>query len=285
MIFSAPVCGFIRFLFLPAFITLCVLFSQAVSHATITATASFGNSELLAQDLGASQTGALLKEASNFAFEGVSAIERLQLLTVKQDPEKLISDYMALMSYIPQAIALPSDEEAMDEPWLVQKILNPKSHMGLVFPNINPIAPLKDVPYSKPHPSALKILNPVQNAFISSPFGERWGHPHNGIDLAVPKGTFVMAAESGVVTYSGWQEGYGKIVEIDHGFHYTTRYAHCSKLMVKVGQQVSQGKIIARVGSTGHSTGPHLHFETLYRTTFINPEKLMNQTTRIVTAR
>ncbi|GMQ58214.1 peptidoglycan DD-metalloendopeptidase family protein [Vallitalea sediminicola] len=96
---------------------------------------------------------------------------------------------------------------------------------------------------------------------ITSPFGRRWGSFHTGIDIGVPRGTTVKAAESGTVYFAGWSGGYGYLVKIDHGEGYTTYYAHNSKLYVKKGQKVTKGEAIAASGSTGNSTGPHVHFE------------------------
>lgn len=102
---------------------------------------------------------------------------------------------------------------------------------------------------------------------ITSPFGLRL-HPilnkykgHNGMDIGVPSGTPIKAAESGVVIHSGWIEGYGYTTIIDHGDGVSTLYAHSSKLLTRVNQSVAQGETVALVGSTGWSTGPHLHFE------------------------
>lgn len=96
---------------------------------------------------------------------------------------------------------------------------------------------------------------------ISSRFGERWGRMHYGLDIAVPTGTPVRAAAAGRVTFAGTQGGYGLLVKIDHGNGIETRYAHNSKIVVKVGQTVKRGDVIAYSGSSGNSTGPHVHFE------------------------
>ncbi|HBL51147.1 MAG TPA: hypothetical protein DDZ65_12995 [Firmicutes bacterium] len=111
-----------------------------------------------------------------------------------------------------------------------------------------------------------KFIMPVK-ARISSPFGWRM-HPilgkkkfHSGIDLAAGRGTSVLAADGGVIITAGWQGGYGNTVIIDHGAGFTSLYAHNDKLLVKAKDKVVKGQAISKVGSTGLSTGPHLHFE------------------------
>jgi hypothetical protein len=97
---------------------------------------------------------------------------------------------------------------------------------------------------------------------LTSRFGRRWGRMHKGIDIAGPVGTPIQAAADGTVIAAGWQSGgYGNLVEVKHSDGTTTRYGHNSKLSVSVGQVVRQGQQIAEMGSTGHSTGSHLHFE------------------------
>lgn len=104
---------------------------------------------------------------------------------------------------------------------------------------------------------------PVDYDYVSSPYGRRWGRLHQGIDLAAPSGSPIYAASAGVIAHSGWESGYGQSVVIDHGQGRKTRYGHCSKVFLKAGLPVQKGQLIAHVGSTGHSTGPHLHFEVL----------------------
>lgn len=97
---------------------------------------------------------------------------------------------------------------------------------------------------------------------LTSGYGWRWGRMHKGIDVAGPIGTPIVAAAPGVVTYAGWDDGgYGILVEIQHPDGSITRYAHNNRLLVREGQQVEQGQQISEMGSTGNSTGPHLHFE------------------------
>jgi murein DD-endopeptidase MepM/ murein hydrolase activator NlpD len=104
---------------------------------------------------------------------------------------------------------------------------------------------------------------PTQGVF-SSGYGWRWGRMHKGIDLANSTGTPIVAAKEGRVSFAGWHDGgYGYLVEISHANGSTTRYAHNSRLLVGQGQEVRQGEVISQMGSTGNSTGPHLHFEII----------------------
>jgi murein DD-endopeptidase MepM/ murein hydrolase activator NlpD len=96
---------------------------------------------------------------------------------------------------------------------------------------------------------------------VTSGFGMRWGRMHEGIDIAVPSGTPVHAAADGRIVYAGWMSGYGNLVVVDHGDGLATAYGHNTSVAVWVGQDVTAGQEIAISGSTGHSTGPHVHFE------------------------
>jgi len=98
---------------------------------------------------------------------------------------------------------------------------------------------------------------------VSSYFGPRWGRQHKGIDLAANQGDEIRASRDGEVWVAGEVPGYGQTVIIAHADGSQTLYGHCSKLLVKPGQKVKQGQVIALVGSTGQSTGPHLHFEII----------------------
>ncbi|HEU0303731.1 MAG TPA: peptidoglycan DD-metalloendopeptidase family protein [Gaiellaceae bacterium] len=109
-------------------------------------------------------------------------------------------------------------------------------------------------------PSAQGLIWPVLGP-VTSAFGWRWGRMHEGIDIGVPSGTPIRAAASGTVIHAGWLGGYGNLVVLDHGGGLSTAYAHQSSIASGYGQFVTQGQVIGYVGSTGHSTGPHLHFE------------------------
>lgn len=120
---------------------------------------------------------------------------------------------------------------------------------------------------------------PVKHGWLSSYFGMRTDPFtgrlafHSGMDFAGKMGSDVIAVAAGVVTYAGKRSGYGNLVEIDHGNGYSTRYGHNSKILVSVGQTVKKGQVIAKMGSTGRSTGPHVHFEVLINGHAVNPKK------------
>jgi len=103
------------------------------------------------------------------------------------------------------------------------------------------------------------------------PISKYYGRGHTGLDIAARSGSAIRAADSGTVTFTGWQGGYGNFIIVNHGNGMITRYAHCSSINVSKGQQVTRGQTIGAVGSTGRSTGPHLHFEVLSGGSFQNP--------------
>lgn len=117
---------------------------------------------------------------------------------------------------------------------------------------------------------------PLDAGIISSEFGERWGKPHKGLDIAADTGEAVHVVASGEVIYAGdGLRGYGNVVIVKHDDKLTSLYAHNSELKVKLGDQVKQGDLIALLGSTGHSTGPHVHFEFRNGDIAVNPHTLL----------
>jgi murein DD-endopeptidase MepM/ murein hydrolase activator NlpD len=127
------------------------------------------------------------------------------------------------------------------------------------------------------HPSG----RPVKSGWVSSYFGYRkdpfTGKKafHQGVDVAGKEGSDVIAVASGVVTWASERFGYGHLVEINHGNGYVTRYGHNSKLLVKQGDTVAKGEVIAQMGSSGRSTGPHVHFEVLRNGKAVNPSNYL----------
>jgi hypothetical protein len=119
------------------------------------------------------------------------------------------------------------------------------------------------------------------NGWITSGFGKRasplTGEPgrHYGVDIANVVGTPIHATADGLVVYAGWQNGYGRVVVIEHGYGFSTRYGHCSSVDVKVGDEVKRGQIISYVGYSGRSTGSHLHYEVRIHGIPVDPEKYL----------
>jgi murein DD-endopeptidase MepM/ murein hydrolase activator NlpD len=124
---------------------------------------------------------------------------------------------------------------------------------------------------------------PVQDGWISSYYGQRsdpfsgYTAFHKGLDFAGPEGTHVTAVAAGLVTFAGERAGFGEMVEINHGNGLSTRYCHNEKILVKQGDMVRKGEQIALMGSTGHSTGPHLHFEVLKNGTQVDPLRFIGE--------
>lgn len=120
-------------------------------------------------------------------------------------------------------------------------------------------------------------VNPI-SGHITSRYGSRESirdHTHQGLDIAAKTGTPIKAVADGIVTHSGTMGGYGNLIIIDHGNGITSYYGHCNKLYKKVGAKVLAGDVIAEVGSTGNSTGPHLHFEIRQNGKYVNPQKYL----------
>ncbi|WP_414674711.1 M23 family metallopeptidase [Lysobacter sp.] len=131
--------------------------------------------------------------------------------------------------------------------------------------------------------NAVPGREPIANSYITSGFGGRadpfsGGHAnHKGIDFKANVGDPVLAVADGVVSYSGVRSGYGNVIEVDHGNGYVTRYAHNSRLTRKVGELVRAGQEIAKAGSTGRSTGAHVHFEVWENGRVVNPRNFLSQ--------
>jgi murein DD-endopeptidase MepM/ murein hydrolase activator NlpD len=122
--------------------------------------------------------------------------------------------------------------------------------------------------------STAGFIWPVQG-IVTSNFGARWGRMHTGIDIAAPGGTPIVASKGGEVIYAGWLGGYGNLVVVDHGDSVVTLYAHQSRIGVVEGQPVDQGQVVGFVGTTGNSTGNHLHFEVRVDTHPEDPRKYL----------
>lgn len=122
--------------------------------------------------------------------------------------------------------------------------------------------------------NGIVLSKPVMGT-ITYRFGSRWGRQHQGIDIAATTGTPIKSCSKGTVEYTGWYYGYGNLVIVNHGSGIKTYYGHCSKICVSVGDEVTKDTVIALVGSTGNSTGPHLHLEIRKNGVVQNPQNYL----------
>ncbi len=181
--------------------------------------------------------------------------EMRERIRAGQAPQaKDVSQPIAASESKPQLVAAASVGSESYDP-LVQ------SRLGkTVSPELPPLGPGNE--YLPGAPGRFEGYIWPTRGVLTSGFGWRWGRMHKGIDIAGPVGTPIMAAADGVVVTAGWNSGgYGYLVEVQHPDGSLTLYAHNSRILVQVGQQVAQGQQISEMGSTGYSTGPHLHFE------------------------
>ena len=149
---------------------------------------------------------------------------------------------------------------------------------ALVTPKFNPaLTAATTLPFAAPRTVSIPSRVPVEGVRLTSEYGMRW-HPimhgrraHKGVDLAGPVGTPIHAAADGVISKAEWFSSYGLYVALEHGGEIQTRYGHMSRLNVYAGQRVRKGDVIGYIGSTGRSTGPHLHYEVRISGVAVNP--------------
>ncbi|MCL2155942.1 MAG: peptidoglycan DD-metalloendopeptidase family protein [Leptospirales bacterium] len=161
------------------------------------------------------------------------------------------------------------------------RIISPDDMRMVFFENEIPLVVNNDI--QKIYAYKTVFLEPLDSSgYYTSMFGDRFSpydqnmtEFHNGVDIATRNGTSIKAARSGIVFYSGWRDGYGYTIVIQHEDGYSTFYAHCSKLFVNQGDWVNQGDRIALIGSTGRSTGPHLHYVIMRHGQLLNPFKYL----------
>ena len=181
----------------------------------------------------------------------------------------------AMSSIPPQDLSMPEFNRQLDQ--LSRQMENRTDSLGILE------SQLFDAKVKK---KLMPTIPPVDASWSASSFGWRIDPfngmlaMHEGVDFVVDTGTPIFAAAGGVVSYSGPHPQYGFLVEIDHGNDFTTRYAHCSRLLVKEGEVVQRGSKIAESGSTGRATGPHVHFEVRYRGVAQNPARFLQASTR-----
>ena len=187
------------------------------------------------------------------------------VLSVAQRYGMTVSDLLRLNPGVEMASLTPGIQlrVAPSAPMRAHMLLalRPAGSGALSWPDLPNLPQVPQAPLPGSGPG--DYIWPTQGVF-SSGYGWRWGRMHKGIDLANRTGTPIVAAKEGRVSFAGWHDGgYGYLVEISHADGSTTRYAHNSRMLVAQGQEVRQGEVISQMGSTGNSTGPHLHFEII----------------------
>ncbi len=197
------------------------------------------------------------QQAQLVVVKGQTLAKQTALTASSQQKKQLVSQIQTQMGILQQNV----DEDEAYSQQLTQII------QGLTNKN----APSKGTG---------RFIWPVKGP-ITSPFGMRINpithkySGHTGIDIGVPYGTPIAAADGGTVIFAGWNVAYGNMTVIDHGDGFSTMYAHQSKQLVSVGDRVTQGQIIGYIGTTGWSTGPHLHFEIRVNGVPVNPMKYL----------
>lgn len=191
--------------------------------------------------------------------------------------------YQRQQKYLAEHEVLKTFEDASEHSEAeVLRVLHAARGKSAPAPAAAPNAPALNAPAVAPSakhaPSvaAAGLRWPVEAGVISSEYGARWGKMHKGIDIAADVGEPVYAVAEGEVIYAGdGLRGYGNVVIIQHGDRISSLYAHNSELKVKQGEHVAQGSLVALMGSTGHSTGPHVHFELRQGDVAVNPHTLL----------
>lgn len=240
---------------------------SAANAATTTATNNTENPYIskLRQDIVKLRTKYQQQSGANEAIGG-SAQENITATT----SNTAIEEISVKTTSETQIAPIENIEDRSDSQ--IEKAIAPNSVAVENFDSLVSLSKVNsDIPNLPPLSSPEEYLpeNPVFNGYIwpakgtlTSGYGWRWGRMHKGIDIAAPVGTPIMAAASGEVVFAGWNSGgYGNLVKLKHHDGSITFYAHNHRVLVSNGQKVKQGQLIAEMGSTGRSTGPHLHFE------------------------
>ena len=202
------------------------------------------------------------------AFSLVTSVSTAALADLVQAPDRLeqLSRTLAQGAYNPDDLDLPASARMkvslrdQDKPIELNNAMIAQKYGS--SSNTSTSRYSANSPYSWLVTHPLPDMKRVSSDFGGRSMGGRAEH-HSGLDLSAPSGTPIYATGPGIVTKSGWGTGYGQYVEINHGNGYITRYAHASRLVARVGDQVKAGEHIANVGCTGRCTGPHLHYEVV----------------------
>lgn len=213
--------------------------------------------------------------------QSLQAIETEQLQRVTRLADTTYENADAIKGAL-QAAGLPVDDDFGKDETDVGGPLVPIDRATLFDTKVKELdEALDQLDHLRKEARRLPLANPAPGRAVTSPFGVRTdpllgtAALHSGMDFRIPLGSPARATASGVVTKAGWNGGYGRMVEIDHGQGYITRYAHLSRVDVAMGQSVKAGDIVGQTGSSGRSTGPHLHYEVRHNGDAIDPLRFL----------
>jgi murein DD-endopeptidase MepM/ murein hydrolase activator NlpD len=218
----------------------------------------------------------------------LQAMEQINALSVQTVAAAITDEhaaYRSALKELPITLKLPAEAQAVGGPFIPAEF----DEVALNATSKRIEAQLKDISRLRDLSRSLPIAVPVANPRKSSSFGRRIdpfrkrAAFHSGVDFRASTGTSVMATGDGQVLRAGRVGGYGNLVELRHAHGLTTRYGHLSKISVKAGQSVKRGDVIGKVGSTGRSTGPHLHYEVRNRGTARDPQPFMDAGKKVPT--
>jgi murein DD-endopeptidase MepM/ murein hydrolase activator NlpD len=232
----------------------------------------------------------MISELQNFAGNMMNKIEEIESLNLEvrskvgleeasDGEEQIVAGYMvsrgeSVLDQVNTAV----DEELDSLEDLMQELL--EMDLKMTEQTMELLYLKDDVDRQLAFEAALPSLWPMEGIYMSA-FGNRKNPTgrgtefHQGIDIANKTGTKIKAAGDGIVTFAGYKSGWGNMILISHGYGYVSQYAHCSKINVLEGQTVARGEVIAACGSTGRTTGPHLHYGIQLRGAFIDPMKVL----------
>ncbi|WP_054313989.1 M23 family metallopeptidase [Mesorhizobium sp. 1M-11] len=213
--------------------------------------------------------------------QSLQAIETEQLQRVTRLADTTYENADAIKGAL-QAAGLPVDDDFGKDETDVGGPLVPVDRASLFDTKVKELdEALDQLDHLRKEARRLPLANPAPGRAVTSPFGVRTdpllgtAALHSGMDFRIPLGSPARATAPGVVTKAGWNGGYGRMVEVDHGQGYTTRYAHLGRVDVAVGQAVKAGDVVGQTGSSGRSTGPHLHYEVRHDGDAIDPLRFL----------
>ena len=213
---------------------------------------------------------AIMLEGEEKAYVGTPEEAEKIIANLKEKESKNAEDVTYVTKYSSEKLEESTVDAVVDDLYVEPP---PVVTVATVTTSVGSVNTSQTVSYAV-QPLGISLIRPVSGT-ITSRFGRRSSGTHTGLDIATSKGTPIVAAADGIVTYAGPKGSYGNLVVVDHGNGIQTYYAHCNTINCSAGQTVSQGQQISTVGSTGNSTGPHLHLEIRINGICQNPQNYL----------